>query len=211
MTKYIDLTLPYDERVAGYGWETARRLDTDGWNARTLHLYSHAGTHMDAPVHFGVGTQTIDQFDPADFFIERAWVVNRAGCAASALLEVADLGAVEGQLQAGDALLIRTDWSLKLGTDEYRNGVPRISDELARWCVSRGVKLLGVEGPSVADVNNLDEVTRIHQLLLGHVIIVEGLCHLDQLTQPTVRLVALPLRVAGGDGAPCRVIALEDH
>ena len=71
--------------------------------------------------------------------------------------------------------------------------------------------MLGVEPPSVADVNNLEEVTEIHRILLdGDVIIIEGLTNLRQIRRDQVVLIALPLKVEGGDGAPARVIALEE-
>ena len=83
--------------------------------------------------------------------------------------------------------------------------------ELAIWCVQRRVKLLGVEPPSVADVHNLEELTRIHQLLLaGGVTIVEGLTNLDQLRADRVFFRRLPLKIHGGDGCPCRAFAVED-
>jgi arylformamidase len=92
----------------------------------------------------------------------------------------------------------------------YRDGLPRVSDALAHWCVGNKVKLLGVEPPSIADVTNLPELTRIHKILLGGgVTIVEGLCNLDQLTGPTVFFAALPLKIAAGDGCPCRAFAVD--
>jgi kynurenine formamidase len=93
----------------------------------------------------------------------------------------------------------------------YRDGLPRVSEELARWCVQRQVRMLGVEAPSVADVNNLAEVTLIHQILLGGgVIIVEGLTNLAALQRDRVYFGAVPLKIAGGDGSPCRAFAIED-
>src|SRR5207244_4365178 len=96
----------------------------------------------------------------------------------------------------GESLLLRTDWHRHAADSAiYRDGLPRISEELAEWCVARRVNMLGVEPPSVADVNNLPEVTRIHQILLGGgITIVESLAHLDQLTQPRVFFAALPLK-----------------
>jgi kynurenine formamidase len=62
----------------------------------------------------------------------------------------------------------------------------------------------------VADVNNLQEVTEIHLILLGGgVIIVEGLTNLGSLTQERVLFGAMPLKVEGGDGCPCRAFAIE--
>lgn len=70
---------------------------------------------------------------------------------------------------------------------------------------------IGVEPPSVADVNALDELTRIHKILLqAGVTIVEGLTNLESLTQQRVFFVAAPLKLESGDGAPCRAFAIED-
>ncbi|MEM6376891.1 MAG: cyclase family protein [Bacteroidota bacterium] len=212
LAKYriIDLTLTYNQQVAGYQRELSKSIENDGWNASTLHLYSHAGTHMDAPLHFGIGTQTIDTFLPGQV-MGKAWVAHTLIHEPQALLEIEDLGSIVDHFQAGDSLLIRTDWSKLIGQQQYRNELPRISEALAHWCVERQVKMLGVEPPSVADVNNLKEVTKIHQILLGgNVIIIEGLCNLDQLNQSEVMLIALPLKIHQGDGAPARVIALEE-
>jgi arylformamidase len=70
--KLIDLTLPYDENIAGFSSETARTVEKNGWNARTLHIYSHAGTHMDAPFHFAVSDETIDEYPLNRFMSKRA-------------------------------------------------------------------------------------------------------------------------------------------
>ncbi|MEZ4905369.1 MAG: cyclase family protein [Spirosomataceae bacterium] len=136
------------------------------------------------------------------FFAERAWVVDVSGCEDGYLIEVEDLKEVQNSFRKGDSLLIRSDWYKKLGSDTYRNGLPRISEALARWCVEYQVKILGVEPPSVADVNDLEEVTTIHRILLGNVIIVEGLCHLDQITKPHVQLIALPSKFKREMGHP---------
>jgi arylformamidase len=207
--KLIDLTQTYQRTTPGVSWESARELEKDGWNASTLHLYSHAGTHVDAPRHFGVSEEGIDQMGP-ERLVGWAWVVLLPSTQPHELLTVAHLGDWAQKISPDDSILFRTDWSRHLGTPEYREALPRISEELARWLVKRKVKMLGVEPPSVADVNNLPEVTLIHQILLGGgITIVEGLCNLDQLSQEKVLLVALPIKYAGGDGAPARVIALE--
>jgi kynurenine formamidase len=71
--------------------------------------------------------------------------------------------------------------------------------------------MLGVEPPSVADVNNLPEVTKIHEILLGGgITIIEGLCNLDQIKAEFVTLIALPIKYKNGDGAPARVVAIEN-
>lgn len=210
MSKIIDLTMPLKPGMRGVEITPKFTLAKEGWNASTLSLYSHAGTHMDSQVHFEAGPETIDQHTPQRC-MGRAWLINLAGITPKALIEISSLGDVARRLESGDSLLLRTDWSHHLENPAiYRDGLPRISDALAKWCVTSKVKLLGVEPPSIADVTNLSEVTRIHKILLGGgVTIVEGLCHLDRLVGPKVFFVALPLRIAQGDGCPCRAFAVD--
>ena len=211
MSRVIDLTLPLASGERGVRIEPNHRLETDGWNASTLCLYSHCGTHIDAPVHFGVGAKTIDTI-AVDNLIGPAWIVDVRPVSPRALIEVGHLKSVAEQFKPGDSLLIHTGWSEYYGQEQYRDELPRISEELAQWCVENKVGMLGVEPPSVADVNNLEELTRIHRILLeGGVVVVEGLANLSALTKPKVTLIALPLKVAGGDGAPARAVAIEEY
>ena len=207
--RILDLTLRLEKGMRGVDYETKYTVAKDGWNARTLHLYSHCGTHMDSPYHFEAGEQTIDQIPIADC-IGKAWVVGLDGLAGRTPITVEHLGPLADRVQPGDALLLRTLWSRHVSDpDHYRDHFPPISPELARWMVDRRVRMVGVEPPSVADVNDLAAVTEIHQILLGAgIIIVEGLTGLDQLTEPTCIFGAMPLKVAGGDGAPCRAFAI---
>jgi arylformamidase len=216
MPRIIDLTLPLDNALRGVSIEPAKRIEKDGWNATTVHLYSHCGTHMDAPIHFGIVGPTIDQI-PLDRCMGPAWVVDpncgvgQAPLYDRALIRVADLGPMADKVQEGDGLLLRTGWSRRAHEPAYRDRLPRVSLELAQWCVAKGVRMLGVEPPSVADVNDREELTAVHKVLLeAGVIIVEGLANLDQIRCEKVTFMAFPLKVAGGDGAPVRAFALED-
>ena len=140
----------------------------------------------------------------------RARIVNVAPARPRQLLTVEDVESRLDGVNPGDRLLFRTDWSKRVGTPEYRDELPRISIELARWLVAQKVALIGVEPPSVADVNNIEELTEVHQTLFrGGVVIVEGLADLDQITRPEVEFIALPLNVIGGDGCPVRAVAIE--
>ncbi len=210
MTRIIDLTVPLENDLRDVSIEPARTLEDDGWNATTLGLYSHCGTHMDAPLHFGVSDQTIERI-PLDRCMGPAWVVDLSEIEPRALIGVDDLAQTKDKVRAGDGLLLRTGWSRRIDTPSYRDALPRISVELAQWCVERGVRLLGVEPPSVADVNNLEELTAVHKILLGaEIIIVEGLANLDQIRSEQVTFMAFPLSIKGGDGSPVRAMAIEE-
>src|SRR5688572_32649072 len=96
MSRLVDLTLPLRQGMRGVEFEPAKTLERDGWNARTLHLYSHAGTHMDAQTHFAAGPETIDQI-PLDRCIGHAWVVELAGLAPRASIEPKHFNAVAAE------------------------------------------------------------------------------------------------------------------
>nr|MCU0531267.1 cyclase family protein [Syntrophales bacterium] len=98
MSRIIDLTVTLKEGMRGVTFEAFKVLEKDGWNARMLHLYSHAGTHMDAPLHFGVNDTTIDRI-PADRFIADAWVVDAPAVTDSMMIGIEHLGDVKDNLK----------------------------------------------------------------------------------------------------------------
>lgn len=209
MRRIIDLTLTITGQMRGVRIETVNTIEADGWNATTLALYSHCGTHLDAPRHFLSHGATVEQL-ALDSCVGPALVLDLTPAEPRELITVERIGPWADRIGRGDRLLLRTDWSRRHGTPEYRDALPRIDRALARWLVQRGVVLVGVEPPSVADVNNLEEVTSVHhELLGGGVVIVEGLANLDQLSSDTVELIVLPLKVEHGDGSPVRAIAIE--
>jgi kynurenine formamidase len=137
-------------------------------------------------------------------------VLNFAPTEPSQLIDVDDVASVIPKPEAGSRLLFRTDWYRRYPSAEYRSGLPRISLCLAQWLVDQQVAMIGVEGPSVADVNNMQELTDVHQTLFrGNVLIVEALANLDQIRQEVVEFIALPLNIQQGDGTPVRAIAIE--
>ncbi|GAA4957956.1 cyclase family protein [Algibacter aquimarinus] len=209
MNKIVDLTLNYTNDFTGFSKETSRTIKKDGWNASILTFYSHCGTHMDAPIHFNVSQQTIDKIPVSDF-VGKAWVIDVREVGSKGLITVNHIpNDVLNDFVSGDSLVFWTGWSQYVNIPKYRDELPRISKDLANWCVDNKVKMIGVEPPSVADVNNIEEVTKIHQILLKSVVIIEGLTNLEKLQSNCVELIALPLKIEGGDGSPARVIAIE--
>ncbi len=208
--RITDISMTLQEPMRGFRKSEARKLATDGWNASTLEIYSHAGTHMDAPMHFEAGEETIDTI-PVDRMICMCHVVRIQHCTPRMLITQEHLGSAAEAVQPGEGLIFHTGWSKYANEPSvYRDQLPRISLELARWLSARKVNMVGVEPPSVADVNNLEELQSVHHILMeGNVLILEGLCNLEQVQNNYVQLVALPLKIGGGDGAPVRAIIIE--
>ena len=211
MPRIIDLTWTLTHGTRGVEFETATVLSKDGWNSRILHLYSHAGTHMDAPIHFEVSNETIDGIS-LERCIGPAWVIDAEDVQPRGLITGAHIGSVAERFTPGESLLIKTGWSSRVSQPEYRSVLPRISMELAEWCAQHRVKMLGVEQPAVADVNNLEEITSVHRVLLeAGIVIVEGLTNLHAIEKERVIFMAFPLKISGGDGSPVRALAIEEE
>jgi predicted dehydrogenase/kynurenine formamidase len=207
--RVYDLSLPVDNEMRGVSITPLNTIEQHGYNTTTLSLYSHSGTHMDAVRHFVPEGATLER-QSLEVCCGPALVINIAPVEPRELISVERLAPWAARLEPGERLLLRTDWYKRYGTDEYRNALPRISPELARWLVEKQVCLLGVEPPSVADVNSREELTVVHQILLrGGVTIIEGLANLDQLPGDRVEFIALPLKIVGGDGCPVRAVARE--
>lgn len=205
----IDLSLTISPNLPGVSISQAKRLSEDGWNATNIRLYSHCGTHVDAPIHFGIGDVTLDKM-PLEHFMANCWIVDCGVEGAKELLTLESLGDFGDKIRPGDGLVFRTGWSNRVNTSAYRDDLPRIGETLARWIVQKKVKLVGVEPPSVADVNNLEEVTKIHRILLGGgVTILEGLANLSNIKAQQIWVLAFPLKIEGGDGCPVRAVAIN--
>jgi len=211
--RFVDLTLTVRSGMRGVAIEPHTRLVPDGYNTTNLHLYSHSGTHMDAPLHFLEGGSTIDRW-PLAQLVGPAQVIDLSSVEAHGLHTVEDLLPHAAKITPGCRLLLRTDWSLHADLPDYRPDMPRISAALARWLVERQVALVGVETPSVASLRpeNRAELTEVHQTILGgNIVIVESLTNLRELRRTTVEFIALPLKIDGGDGSPVRAIAVEEE
>jgi kynurenine formamidase len=203
----IDLSLPIVHGMRGVEINPHTWYDKDGFNTTMLHLYSHAGTHMDAPLHFLNGARTMDHVD-LNKCVGPALVVDVSHKAPNSLITVTDLGGAAGRIGPESRVLLYTGWDLRVDQPDYRTSFPRISADLARWFVERGIWLVGMELPSVASLQDREELRTVHQILLrAEIVIIECLANLRALP-PEVFFIATPLKIAGGDGCPVRAIAI---
>ena len=204
----IDLTLTAYHGMRGVEITPKTRIQAEGFNTSTYHLYSHAGTHMDAPLHFVAGGRTIDHL-ALEKCIGPALVVDLSHLPPNSLITLDDLGDAAASIGAGSRVLLRTDWSDHAALEDYRTHFPRISLPLANWFAAQGIWLIGLETPSVASLLDKEELTTVHQALLNaEIVIVESLANL-RLLEREITFIALPLKIDGGDGSPVRAVALQ--
>jgi kynurenine formamidase len=230
----VDLSHDYSDQTVF--WPTAEgfKLDkvADGmtpqgyyYAANTFATAEHGGTHLDAPVHFAQGRWSVEQI-PLEQLIGDAAVVDVSAEAATQpdyRVTQADLTGWEqsnGSLN-GTIVLIRTDYSKRwpdaaryLGTAERGEGAvarlhfPGLHPDAARWLASnRTVKAVGIDTASIDyGQSTLFETHRV--LYERNVPGLENLMNLDRLPARGARVIALPMKIKGGSGAPLRAIAL---
>jgi kynurenine formamidase len=231
--KVIDLTYPFDDKTMH--WPTAQPFKLDKVNEGLTPLgfwyssynYSaseHVGTHLDAPFHFAEGKWTTDQI-PIEKLIGPAIVIDvsaKANKNADYLLQIDDLRAWEkshGRMPVGAVIIVHTGWGRfwgdrkrYFGTDQPGDVVnlhfPGVSKEAAEFLLrERGIDAIGIDTPSIDHGPSRDFVA--HQIFgRANTPIFENVANTERLPPKGATIIAMPMKIKGGSGAPLRIIAL---
>jgi arylformamidase len=202
---WIDVSVPV--RSGMVHWpddppiELVRTMDMargDPTTVSRLSLGVHSGTHVDAPVHFLVDGAGVDAF-PLDHLLGEARVVE-VGDGPS--IGAAQVRAVDPR--PGERLLFKTRNSARCWqADHFLPDFVHLSPEAADLLAERGVRTVGIDYLSIA---GMEEGVPTHlSLLKKGICIIEGL-DLSSVEPGSYELICLPLRLAGADGAPARVV-----
>lgn len=194
------------------------------YEANLLCTPEHGGTHLDAPVHFAERAWSTDQV-PTDHFIRPLIVIDiRSESAADPdyRLTRSDVDRFErehGRIPNGSIVALMTGWSARwpdvkayLGDDSGGDAshlhFPSFGEEAARWLVEqRGVVGIAVDTASIDYGASRD--FPVHRLVgAANVIGLENLTNLERLPATGAWIAALPMKIAGGSGAPLRAVAL---
>jgi arylformamidase len=191
----IDVSVPVRPGMITYPGDPEVRLervssigDGDVVNLSRLDLGVHSGTHVDAPLHFVEDGASVEAL-PLDVLVGPCVVVEG--------LEVAAVPA------GAERVLFKTPNGLLWERDEFSEEFVSFDGEAARALVARGVRLVGIDYVSIGD-------EEAHGVLLGAgVVAVEGL-DLREVEPGEYRLICAPLKLAGAEGSPARVLLLRD-
>jgi arylformamidase len=170
----------------------------DPVNVALLSFGSHTGTHVDAPRHYRDGAAGLDAL-ALDAMIGPARVceVTPTPHVDAAHLHAQDLAGVH-------RVLLKTPNSDRWRTEGFFPDFAALTPAAARLLVEAGVRLVGIDGPSVDPFEAADAPAH-HILLDAGVIILEGL-DLAAVPPGDFQLLCLPLKIRDGDGAPARVL-----
>ena len=201
MAKIWDISPPISSALAVWPGDTPPRREIladmrrgDNMTLSTLHSTVHLGAHADAPSHYGAEAPSIDR-RPLERYLGLCRLIDvptqRGACVG--------VDALPSGLEV-ERVLFRT------GTfpdaTRFNEDFAALSPELVEAVHRRGVRLIGIDTPSV-DLFDSKELPA-HQTCLRHdIAILEGLV-LDRIPPGRYELIALPLRLVGFDGSPVR-------
>ena len=206
MSDWIDVSVLLHNDMAHWPgdqpFERKRDSDMDKGdhdNVSQITTSVHAGTHMDAPVHFIQDGEGIDRI-PLEVCIGPARVV---GIENPERITAQELDG--HNIRADERILFKTANSDRVWrTNDFQKQFVSIAADAARYLGERKPRLVGVDYLSVGAYHG--DGAETHQALLGAGIwIVEGL-NLSSVQPGEYELICLPMKIAGSDGAPARAV-----
>lgn len=179
----------------------------DGANANVTYMgfAVHTGTHVDAPCHFLLDGSSVDTL-PLDVLVGEVFVAELPDIVNEITVE--EVKALE--LKPGtERVLFKTRNSQYWleGNDEFKSDFVGITEDGAQALVDLGVKLVGIDYLSIAPFKKSRPTHLV--MLNAKMVVIEGL-ELSKVSAGKYTLFCLPLKLANADGAPARVILVEE-
>jgi arylformamidase len=184
---------------------TRQKTKGESVNLGAISMSVHNGTHADARFHFNTNGESIEKA-PLETYLGHATVVDLGQAFLDSkekhLITIEDLRPSAEAIAATSRLLVKTgQWS---DSTVFPNQIPVIAADVPAWLQKNGVKLLGMDLPSVDELDS-KSLQNHHALARAGIAIVESL-DLSDVASGIYQFAALPLKIAGGDGAPMRAI-----
>jgi len=213
--KIIDLSYTFRSDMLVYPgierptFQWLGRVNSEGYNLTRFSMITHTGTHVDAPKHFLDDVKCIDEV-PLEKLFGRAYIFkyNKKLCGQEITLEEITSSGLE--LKEDYIFVMETGIEQHAESSQYNEIFPVPSKEVIDWLISKKIKAYMTDATAVDPFGSKDSPN--HHLLLGADIpIVENLKDLHLIPgDKEFWISALPLKLKGRDGAPCRAIAILD-
>jgi kynurenine formamidase len=233
--RLVDLTHPFDEQTIYWptekGFELERRpagVTEKGYYYMANRFCSaeHGGTHIDAPIHFFEGRNTLDAI-PLRQLVARGVLIDvRTKCTENQSYQVVVDDLVQWERKHNERLdeailLLRTGFATfwpspakYLGTEEHgpqavaKLQFPGLHPEAAKWLAqNRSVRAVGIDTASI-DFGQSTHFQSHVSLFEKNIPALENVANLDQLPETGFVILALPMKIRGGSGGPVRVVAV---
>lgn len=205
LTHLIQANMPVFPGTEPPIFTPANTLDADGFLETKLTIYSHTGTHIDAPAHMLADGLTLDNIG-IENYIGQAVLADLTP-ALSELITIEHLAPLQRLIAKADFLLLHTGWAKHWGTEQYFRQYPVITPETAEWLGQFKLKGLGVDTISVDQFDSTSFPVH-HKLFATGLLVIENLTNLHLINTPSCLFSCLPLKTKNADGAPVRAVAI---
>ena len=167
-------------------------------NVSTYTTSPHVGTHADAPLHVRDGSSGSHEL-PLEAFYGRALVIDVTKAPEVIEFDLIDRAVGDNSVER---LLLKTGFSIASGA--FPESWPVLSENCARSLLGRGLRLIGVDAPSVDERHS--KSLPVHKMIFsGNGCILENL-DLRRIQPAAYELIAFPLKIMSLDAAPVRAI-----
>jgi len=207
----IDLSHFLAESMPVYpGTEPPRIVDActvakNGFAEKLLSLYSHTGTHIDAPCHILAGAATLDKL-AVGHFLGPGCVLNVSGVKGTDI-EISVLENEEERIAKAEFVLLHSGWAKHWGDGRYFAAYPVLTEAAAHWLAGFNLKGIGMD---LISADRMDStVMTVHKVFFAkNMVIIENLVNLDGLFGREFIFSCLPLKIHEADGSPVRAVAI---
>ena len=184
LTQRISVDMPVYPGTEPPRLDPANTYEANGFRETLLTMFSHTGTHMDAPAHLYPHRTTLDAFH-ASQFVGKALVIDCTDIPDGGIIGMERIDRTLAD--QADYLLIRTGWDARWGTPSYFGEYPVITHEVADYLITSGKKGIGLDVIGVDPI--ADENLTIHKKLFANneIVVIENLCNLETGCSPFVR------------------------
>lgn len=182
-------------------------FEKDGFQETKITIYSHTGTHIDAPAHMLENGLYLDTL-AIDHFIGKATILDFSNKKIQ-LMNDNTLKLYEEKIKKVEFVIIKTGWSKYWGSEKYFENFPVLSEKAAKWLSKFNLKGIGIDAISIDDINST--TFTVHKILMSkNILIIENLANLDSISNEYFILSIMPLKIKNSDGSPIRAIAIEN-
>lgn len=209
--RIIDLSHLLNNRTPVYPgtekpvFEQANTIEVNGFAETKISMYSHTGTHIDAPGHMISGHKLLDELDISTFFgpavcIDCTRILNET-ISLENLLPFSDL------IKQVDFILLKTLWSEKWLDNEYFGAFPTLSVQACEWLTGYNLKGIGLDTISIDKMGSQTMENHFIVLKKGMVII-ENLNNLQAIGNEIFTFSCFPVKYENADGSTVRAVAI---
>jgi arylformamidase len=213
--RIIDLSYPITDEIQVYPqierpvMQWLGKVNSEGYNLTRLSMTVHTGTHVDAPSHFLEDGATIDAIT-LDRLFGTAVLFRYKQSPNSQEIKLEDLTDEAFELEENCIFILHTGIQEFAETSDYNALFPVPSNDLLYYLVKKRIKAYMTDATAIDTVSSHSNAKHLILFKAG-IPIVENLMNLHLLPEKkTFFISALPLKLAGREGAPCRAVALPD-